>query len=203
MAPLQAMAQLVRMFRISSRHWICGVLLVCGGTGLAGSASEAQAAVIELLDESKFSGDIVHFYDGVFSIQSGGEIIKVPRDKIRGIVFDLPPARAEFASPEKTFSHWLAAMQAGDVRGFIDCYALMYQGLLAAQLGDEANAIETMKRQLETTTFTVEGVTLGDAPSRATLRVLRRTENDSEAGDIPFVKENGEWKMVPPSGPPS
>jgi hypothetical protein len=156
----------------------------------------ARAEVIELVDRTKINGKIVHYYDGVYSVDSQGTVMKIPRDKIRTISFQLPPARSEFSSAEKTFDRWRKALVDGDLEKAIDCYALMYQGMLASHLGQASDGIKQMKKEIEVTKFTVKGSQVkGDT---ATLKVLRQKGEDSETGEIAFVRENGEWKMLPP-----
>jgi hypothetical protein len=158
----------------------------------------ARAEVIELVDKTKLNGRIVHYYDGVYSVEANGQTIKLPKEKIRSISFQLPPARAEFATPEKTFERWRKALGEGAVEKIIDCYALMYQGMLATQmgLGDAQGGLKKMQKEIEGTKFQIKGSSIkGDT---ATLKVLRSKGDENDTGEIAFVKENGEWKMLPP-----
>jgi hypothetical protein len=160
------------------------------------TALPARAEIIELVDKTKMNGKIIHYYDGVYSVETQGQTVKIPREKIRSISFQLPPARAEFSSAEKTFERWRKALVDGDMEKAIDCYALMYQGMLASHLGQANDGIKQMKKEIEGTKFTVKGSSVkGDS---ATLKVLRQKGEDSETGEIAFVRENGEWKMLPP-----
>ena len=53
-----------------------------------------------------------------------------------------------------------------------------------------------MKKEIEGTKFQIKGSsTKGDT---ATLKVLRQKGDESDTGEIAFVRENGEWKMLPP-----
>jgi hypothetical protein len=53
-----------------------------------------------------------------------------------------------------------------------------------------------MQKELEGWKFEVKGSTVkGDS---ATLKVLRKKGDESDTGEVAFVKENGEWKMLPP-----
>ena len=70
----------------------------------------ARAEVIELVDKTKMNGKIIHYYDGVYTVEANGQTMKLPREKIRSISFQLPPARAEFSTPEKTFERWRKAL---------------------------------------------------------------------------------------------
>jgi hypothetical protein len=163
--------------------------------GLAAPAAHAE--VIELLDKTKLNAKIIHFYDGVFTVEVAGQTQKVPREKIRSIGFSLPPSRPEFSTPEKTFERWRKALTEGAMDKVIDCYALMYQGLLASQMGQANDAVKKMQKEIEGTKFQIKGAsTKGDS---ATLKVARQKGDDSETGEIAFVRENGEWKMLPPA----
>jgi hypothetical protein len=158
----------------------------------------ARAEVIELVDKTKLNGHIVHYYDGVYSIDVNGQTMKLPKEKIRSISFQLPPARPEFSTPEKTFDRWRKSLGEGAVEKIIDCYALMYQGMLAQQmgLGDAQGGLKKMQKEIEGTKFQIKGsATKGDT---ATLKVLRQKGDESDTGEIAFVRENGEWKMLPP-----
>jgi hypothetical protein len=161
-----------------------------------GVAGTARAEVIELVDKTKINAKILHYYDGVYSVETQGNTMKIPREKIRSISFQLPPPRSEFSSAEKTFDRWRKALVDGDMEKAIDCYALMYQGMLASHLGQASDGIKQMKKEIETTKFTVKGSAIKG--ETATLKVLRQKGEDSETGEIAFVRENGEWKMLPP-----
>jgi hypothetical protein len=164
---------------------------------LAAMAAPARGEVIELLDKTKLNAKIIHFYDGVYTVEVAGQTQKIPREKIRTIGFTLPPSRPEFATPEKTFDRWRKALTEGSMDRVIDCYALMYQGLLASQVGQANDAVKKMQKEIEGTKFQVKGSSIkGES---ATLKVARQKGDDTESGEIAFVRENGEWKMLPPA----
>jgi hypothetical protein len=153
-------------------------------TALALAAGVARAETIELVDKTKLNAKIVHYYDGVYTVETNGQTMKLPREKIRAISFQAPPARPEFSTPEKTFDRWRKALADGAAEKIIDCYALMYQGM------------KKMQKEIEGTKFQIkESKTKGDT---ATLKVLRQKGDESDTGEVAFVKENGEWKMLPP-----
>ena len=161
-------------------------------------AGTARAEVIELLDKTKMNGKVIHFYDGVYTIEAGGQTMKLPKEKIKSISFTLPAPRPEFSTPEKTFDRWRKALTDGSMDKAIDCYALVYQGMLAKQmeLGEAKGGIKQMRKEIEGTKFQIKGAsTKGDS---ATLKVLRQKGDESDTGEIAFVRENGEWKMLPP-----
>ena len=175
-------------------------LTVAAVLALAVSAGLARAEVIELVDKTKMNAKIIHYYDGVYTLEANGQTVKLPKEKIRSIGFTLPPARPEFATPEKTFERWRKALTEGAVDKVIDCYALMYQGMLANQMGlgggGQADGVKKMQKEIEGTKFEIKGSsTKGET---ATLKVQRKKGDDSDTGEIAFVKENGEWKMLPP-----
>jgi hypothetical protein len=159
-------------------------------------AAPARAEVIQLLDNTQVSGKILHYYDGVFSVEvSGGQKVELPTSKIKAITFKLPPPRAELATPEKTFARYKEALLKNDMNKVIDCYALMYQGMLAAQLGQAGDELKKMQREVEGTKFEIKGSKVS-GPS-ATLKVQRSKGEDVETAEIHLVLENGEWKMTP------
>jgi hypothetical protein len=161
-------------------------------------AGLARAETIELVDKTKLNAKIIHYYDGVFTVETNGQTMKLPREKIRSIGFQTPPARAEFSTPEKTFERWRKALVDGDAERVIDSYALMYQGMLATQmgLGQTQDGIKKMQKEIAGTKFQIkESKTKGDS---ATLKVLRQKGDESDTGEVAFVRENGEWKMLPP-----
>lgn len=163
-------------------------------------AADARGEVIELVDKTKMNARVIHYYDGVYTVEANGQTVKLPKEKIRSIGFQLPPARPEFATPEKTFERWHKALTEGAVEKVIDCYALMYQGMLANQMGlggqPQADGVKKMQKEIEGTKFEIKGsATKGET---ATLKVQRKKGEDSDTGEIAFVRENGEWKMLPP-----
>jgi hypothetical protein len=165
-------------------------------------AGAARAETIELVDKTKLSAKIIHYYDGVYTVETNGQTMKLPKEKIKAISFQLPPARPEFSTPEKTFERWRKALVDGAAERAIDCYALMYQGMLAAQmgLGDAQDGMKKMQKEFAGSKFQIkESKIKGDT---ATLKVVRQKGDDSDAGEMAFVRENGEWKMVPPLPPP-
>jgi hypothetical protein len=160
------------------------------------ASTSASAEIIELIDKTKMNARIIHYYDGVYTVEAGGNTVKLPREKIRSIAFQLPAPRAEFSTAEKTFDRWKKAMAEGNLEKMIDCYALMYQGFLASQMSNVNDGLKKMQKEFEGWKFEVKGSTVkGDT---TTLKVLRRKGEESDTGEVAFVKENGEWKMLPP-----
>jgi hypothetical protein len=156
----------------------------------------ASAEVIELVDKTKMNAKIVHYYDGVYTVEAQGQPVKLPKEKIKSITFQLPAPRPEFSTPEKTFERWRKALGEGNLEKVVDCYALMFQGMLAMQFNQVSDGLKKMQKEIEGTKFSLKGSSVkGD---NATLKVTRQKGEDSETVDIPFVRENSEWKMLPP-----
>jgi hypothetical protein len=171
---------------------------VAGTLVLAASlhAASGRAETIELVDKTKLNAKIIHYYDGVYTIEVNGQTTKLPREKIRAISFQLPPPRPEFSTPEKTFERWRKALLDGATERLIDCYALIQQGAMATQmgLGQAQDGIKKMQKEIEGTKFQIKASNVkGDT---ATLKVLRQKGDESDTGEIAFVRENGEWKML-------
>ena len=159
-------------------------------------AQPARAEVIQLIDNTQVSGKIVHFYDGTFAVEtSDGQKVELPTAKIKAITFKLPPARAEFSSPEKTFSRYKDALLKNDMTRVIDCYALMYQGLMSAQIGQaSSDELKKMQKEVEGTKFEIKGSKI--TGQTATIKVQRTKGDDTETAEVKLVLENGEWKMT-------
>jgi len=184
--------------RLSTAAMWAVAVAVALALGAALPARAVRAETIELLDKTKLNAKIIHYYDGVYTVESGGQTIKLPKEKIRAISFQLPPARAELSTPEKTFERWRKALLDGAAERMIDCYALVQQGMLATQMGlsQAQDGFKKMEKEVAGTKFQIkESKIKGDT---ATLKVLRQKGDESDTGDIAFVRENGEWKMLLP-----
>jgi hypothetical protein len=158
----------------------------------------AHAETVELVDKTKLNARIIHYYDGVYTVEANGQTMKLPKEKIRSISFQLPAPRPEYSTPEKTFERWRKALADGASERVIDSYALMYQGMLATQmgLGQTQDGLKKMQKEMEGTKFQIkESKIKGET---ATLKVLRQKGDESDTGEVAFVRENSEWKMLPP-----
>ncbi len=156
----------------------------------------ARAEVIQLIDNTQVSGKVLHFYDGVFSVEiAGGQKVDIPTAKIKQITFKLPPPRVDFSTPEKTFNRYKDALVKNDMQKVIDCYALMYQGMLAAQIGQSGDELTKMQKEVQGMKFEIKGSKI--TGSSASLKVQRSKGEDVETAEVRLVLENGEWKMTP------
>jgi hypothetical protein len=157
----------------------------------------ARADIVELIDSTKIAGTIIHYFDGVLTVETGGQKMQIPREKVRSLTFKLPPPRPELGTPEKTFHRWRQAVMDGDAEKMLDCYALVVQGMLAFQLSEAGEeGMKRMRKEMEGARFTVKGAQ--QKGETATLKVQRQAGEDVQTMDLRFVKENGEWKMLPP-----
>jgi hypothetical protein len=161
------------------------------------TASRARAEVVQLIDNTQLNGKIVHYYDGTFSFEtSDGQKVELPTAKIKSITFKLPPARAEFSTPEKTFARYKDALLKNDMSKLIDCYALMYQGMMAAQLNQAGDEMKNkMRKEIEGTKLEIKSSKISG--NNATLKVQRSKGDEVETADVRLVLENGEWKLTP------
>jgi hypothetical protein len=164
---------------------------------LCALASPARAEIIQLLDNTQMNGKIVHFYDGTFAIEtSDGQKVELPTSKIKSISFKLPAARAEYSTPEKTFTRYHDALVKNDIPKLIECYALMYQGVMASEMS-HASDDQKKKMQSEIAGTKLEVKSSKITGSTATLKVQRTKGDEVETADVRMVLENGEWKLTP------
>jgi hypothetical protein len=171
--------------------------LIAAAASLLMIATSARAEVVQLIDNTQLNGKIVHYYDGTFSFEtSDGQKVELPTAKIKSITFKLPPARAEFSTPEKTFARYKDALIKNDLPKLVDCYALMYQGMMAAQLNQAGDEMKNkMRKEIEGTKLEIKSSKISG--NNATLKVQRSKGEEVETADVRMVLENGEWKLTP------
>lgn len=164
------------------------------------TATSARAEVVTLADNTQVMGKLTHYFDGVIVLEtSNGQKLELPRDRVKQISFKLPPPRPEFSTPEKTFDRWRSAMVKGDLGKAIDCYALMYQGMVQQQMAQSQDNFKQAQKDLEGVHFEFKGSdikTQGEL-KMANLKVRRTKGENVQTDDIHLVLENGEWKMTP------
>jgi len=170
------------------------------GALLLSSGSAYASEIVTLADNTQIAGKLTHYFDGVIVMEtSGGQKLELPRDKIKSITFKLPPARAEFSTPEKTFERWRGAMLKGDVQKAIDCYALLYQGQVGQQMMQSGDELKKAQKDLEGVQFELRGSSFKAQGEMklATLKVRRTKGENVQTDEVNLVLENGEWKMTP------
>mgnify|MGYP000845390897 CR=1 FL=1 len=190
----------VRLSWVRGSLAVAGLLCV-GAFGFVPSAhADARTEIITLADNTQVMGKLTHYYDGVIVIETtAGQKMELPRDKVKSISFKLPAARAEFSTPEKTFDRWRTAMLKGDGGKAVDCYALMYQGMVGQQMAQSMEQFKQAQKDLEGVVFDFKGASYQNQGDMrlATLKVRRTKGDNVQTDEIHLVLENGEWKMTP------
>jgi hypothetical protein len=154
---------------------------------------------IQLIDKTKIVGALVHYFDGVLHVRlPNGTTLQLPASKVQQVLFKLPKPRQELSTPAKTFDRLRQAAQKGDLQAYVDCHSAYYQMFLNHQIAmakPEEFAGRLKKEwggiQLEVVGTTTKGDT-------AVMKVRRKKGTESEEGEMRFVRENGEWKMILP-----
>ncbi|MFH2007446.1 MAG: hypothetical protein ABI333_12750 [bacterium] len=161
----------------------------------------ASAEVVTLLDNTRIYGELVHYFDGELTIKTaGGARVKLPAAKVKEIRFKLPKPRAAFSTPTKTFNRWKQSLLQGQLSQHIECYAMMYQMMMTNMIGGMSKAdFEKMVKGHRQTRYVIRG-TRNKGKNLAFLKVAARLPGQEKAqlGELLFVKENSEWKLVPP-----
>lgn len=163
-------------------------------------SSPTRAEVVTLADNTQVMGKLTHYFDGMIVLEtSNGQKLELPREKVKQIVFQLPPARTEFSTPEKTFDRWRTSMLKGEAGKAIDCYALMYQGMVGQQLAQSPDQFKQAQKDLEGVQFSFLATSFQKQGEQrlATLKVRRTKGDNVQTDEIHLVLENGEWKMTP------
>ncbi len=154
---------------------------------------------IQLVDKTKIVGTLTHYYDGVLHVRlPSGTTIQLPAAKVQQVIFKLPKPRGEFATPAKAFDRLRKAALKGDIAGYVDCHSAYYQMFLNHQvaMAKPGEFAARLKKEWSAVDLEVVGTTQkGDT---AVMKVRRKKGSESEEGEMRFVKENGEWKMILP-----
>ena len=90
-------------------------------------------------------------------------------------------------------------MLKGEVAKAIDCYSLMYQGMVQQQMAQSPDNFKQAQKDLEGVQFEFKGSTFQNQGEMrlATLKVRRTKTENVQTDEIHLVLENGEWKMTP------
>ena len=85
--------------------------------------------------------------------------MKLPKDKIRSISFQLRRPAPSSRPPRRRSSAGTRRWPRVRSRRAIDCYALVYQGMLAKQmgLGEAQGGLKKMQKEIEGTKFQIKG----------------------------------------------
>ena len=173
--------------------------LVILAVTLGGATRAAADEAVYLLDNTKIVGKVLHYYDGLLTLRvPGGSTMKLPVTKVKKVEFSLPKPRADFSTPRKAFDRLRKAALKADLETYIDCHSAYYQMFLNHQvaMATPSKFVKRLKKewgniQLEVLDVKVKGKT-------ALMKVRRKQDGQSQEGEMRFVKENGEWKMILP-----
>jgi hypothetical protein len=66
---------------LSSKKLHASILASFAAAVVFAAAGPANAEVVELLDKTKMNAKIVHYYDGVYTVEAQGGAVKIPRSK--------------------------------------------------------------------------------------------------------------------------
>lgn len=169
--------------------------------GLCAAASPARAEVVTLIDNTRIYGTLLHYYDGEVTVQTpDGARVKLPAARIRSIAFALPKPQAAFSTPTRTFNRWKQSLLKGQLAQHIECYAMMYQMMMTNLMGAMSKAeFEKMLQGHRQTRYQIRGTRM-KGKNLAFLKVSAQLPgvDRPQDGELLFVRENGEWKLVPP-----
>ena len=166
---------------------------------LAWPSMASADETIHLLDKTKIVGKLVHFYEGVLTVRlPNGTKLALPRAKVARIQFKMPRPRAALSTPKKTFKRMRAAALKGDLTTYIDCHSSYYQTFLNHQIAmmKPAKFIKRLKKEYGSTQIKI----LRTKVTKDTAIVYLQSSKGGESrkGELRFVKENKEWKMILP-----
>lgn len=165
----------------------------------APARASAGDQIIRLLDNTQIVGTLLHYYDGLATVELPNKTrMRLPITKIKAIQFKLPKPRAALSTPAKSFKRLRQAALKGDLETYVDTHSTYYQMILnhQVQMATPGKFVKQLKDewgnvQLEVVDTKIEG-------SVAVMKVRRRKGGESQEGELRFVKENNEWKMILP-----
>lgn len=169
--------------------------------GVLAWAKPARAEVVTLIDNTRLFGTLVHYFDGEVTLETAdGARVKLPTAKIKSIQWKLPKPRVEFGSPTATFNRWKQSLLKGEIGPHIECYSMMYQMMMTNLMGAMSKEeLDKMLKGHRQTRYEIRGTQM-KGKTLAFLKVSAHLPGADrpQAGELLFVRENGEWKLVPP-----
>ena len=167
---------------------------------IVASSCPAQAdEMVELVDKTRIVGKFLHFYDGTLTLKlPNGTRMRLPTAKVKRINFKMPKPRKALSTPAKSFKRLRTAALRGDIDTYVDTHSTYYQMLLnhQVQLATPAKFIKRLKKEWGAAKLNVIGTKIDGAV--AVIKVRRKQGQQSEEGEMRFVRENSEWKMILP-----
>ena len=165
----------------------------------ASSAGAARAEVIELLDKTKMNGKIIHYYDGVYTDrgQRPDDEAAQGQDPI-----DLLPApagaRRVLDAREDVRALAQGADRGRDRARRSTATRSSTRGCSPSRWGSARPRAASRRCRRRSRGRSSRSRARPRRVTSATLKVLRQKGDESDTGEIAFVRENGEWKMLPP-----
>lgn len=176
---------------------VVAVLALVAALGGAGTARADDA--VELLDKTRLIGQLVHFYEGMLTLRlPNGTLMHLPREKVARIAFQLPKPRPELSTPEKAFLRLRAAGVKGDLETYVDAHSAYYQMFLGQQVAQAGPEKFRAQLKQEWSNVQLEIVGTEIKGGSAVLKIRRSGGAQADEGELRFLKENGEWKMILP-----
>lgn len=168
--------------------------------GLVGVASVARAAEsVQLLDGTRIVGTIIHYFDGVLTVElPNGTRMKLPSAKVRSLRFKLPKPRASMSTPRKAFKRLRTAALKGDLATYIDCHSSYYQMFLQHQIERMGARKFTKRLKKEWGAVQLKVLKTKRKGNTAVMTFRGQQGEDRRDGEVRFVRENREWKMILP-----
>ncbi|MBK8480296.1 MAG: hypothetical protein IPL40_03835 [Proteobacteria bacterium] len=174
-------------------------LLFALGLGLGAPRPARADDAVELLDKTRLIGQLVHFYEGMLTLRlPNGTLLHLPREKVARIALQLPKPRAEFATPVKAFAQLRAAGIRGDLEAYIDAHSAYYQMFLGQQVAQATPEKFRAQLKQEWSNVQLEIVGTEIKGESAVLKIRRGGDAKGDEGELRFLKENSEWKMILP-----
>lgn len=185
------------MKRPSTRQLLPAVLisvLLMTTPGLARGDVEVQ-----FLDDSRIIGTYQDYTRETLTLRlPSGARLQLPKKKIRRITFRLPAPRAALNTPPKTFARMFRAAINGDLATYVDCHSAFYQMFLKHQISMTTTTKFIKRLRREYTSARISVLKVAIKKDQATVKVRRIKDKKSQDGELRFVRENSEWKMVLP-----
>lgn len=155
--------------------------------------------IIHLIDKTKLVAKLLHYYDGMLTIKlPNGTKMKLPGSKVHRIQFKLPKARPQYSTPKKTFELMRKAALKGDLESYVAAHSTYYQMYLNHQVMMHTPKKFTKRLKKEWGDIQLEVMGVKTKGGTAVMKVSRSKGTDSQEGELRFVKENNEWKMILP-----
>ncbi len=170
-------------------------LAVTGWSPRLAMADEA----IYLMDNTKIVGKLLHYYDGLLTVKiPSGQTMKLPLGKVKKVEFKLPKPRAALSTPRKCFDRMRKAALKGDLETYIDSHSAYYQMFLNHQVAMLKPSKFSKRLKKEWGNIQLEVLSVKVKGDAALMKVKRSQGGNSQEGELRFVKENREWKMILP-----